>query len=143
MLRAAAPPTSSPFGGGDASSTPPAGVPRPCFSSAGQSSSASAVAVAALRRANSGLQRQYSSSLQSQKTLQMPRQRSSRCCAIAETLELVSWWLCWRREGGVRAVKWVGWRAGGTPGSIPIRGGVQSGQSAVCMSYLSWTCQSA
>lgn len=38
------------------------------------------------------MQRQFSgaSLLQSQKTMQMPRQRS-RCCAIAEALDLVSW----------------------------------------------------
>lgn len=44
-----------------------------------------------MRRANSsGLTRQFSSTLQQQKTLSMPTRQRSRCCAISETLELVS-----------------------------------------------------
>jgi hypothetical protein len=49
-------------------------------------------------RANSGLQRQFSSSLQSQKTLQMPTRQKSRCCAsISEALVSVCCVRsCWR-----------------------------------------------
>lgn len=44
-----------------------------------------------MRRANSsGLTRQFSSTLQQQKALAMPTRQRSRCCAISETLELVS-----------------------------------------------------
>lgn len=75
MLRAAA----SPFGCHAAPAGPVCPAPRPFVGQAGSS----------LHRANSSLQRQFSSAMQRQHTMQM-RRASSRCCAIAEALELVA-----------------------------------------------------